>query len=48
MTLSLTGLPYSDGKGNGAIIPLALLYAANRFSSIIDAVIYNSKHLSGR
>ena len=42
------GVPHSDGKGNDALIPLALLYAANWISSIFDAVIYNKKHLSGR
>jgi len=41
------GVPHSDGKGNDALIPLALLYAANWISSIFDAVIYNKKHLSG-
>ncbi len=46
--IALTGVPYSDGKGNDALIPLAILFVTNWISSIIDAVIYNKKHLSGR
>jgi hypothetical protein len=38
----------SDVKGNDAWMPLLLIYTANWISSIVDAVIYNKKHLSGR
>ena len=51
-TIVVLGLALSGGTcfecGNDALIPLALLYAANWISSIFDAVIYNKKHLSGR
>ena len=47
--IALTGgIPHSDGKDNDALVPLAILFVANWISSIIDAAIYNSKHLSGR
>ena len=35
-------------RGNDAIIPLALLYAANWITSIIDAAMYDKKHYSGK
>jgi hypothetical protein len=38
----------SDVKGNDAWMPLLLIYAANWISSVVDAVIYNKKHLSWR
>ena len=46
--LALSGGVASDTKGNDAIVPLVILFAANWISSIIDAVIYNKKHLSGQ
>ncbi len=46
--LALSGGVASDTKGNDTIVPLVILFAANWVSSIIDAVIYNKKHLSGR
>ncbi len=38
----------SDVKGNDAWTPLLIIYAANWITSIVDAVIYNKKHLSWR
>jgi hypothetical protein len=41
-------LPVGEGNGNDVFVPLAILYVANWITSIVDAVIFNKKHLSGK
>lgn len=41
-------LPVGESNGSDVFVPLAILYVANWITSIVDAVIYNKKHLSGK